>query len=165
MTSSEGHPAKMSTSPLPDQHSPETIALHVDKCLKIFNTLCEILSRPYAPFHDQIQLSDVRDEFGRFRIWSGNIGAHRTGRSSLDYRLRDASHIRQRVISLLQDLNEILQEGTFKFIRIRDAFLTASIVTSIGLGEKVPWDLVSSNSDDSEADEHNVDAQAVPTIA
>ena len=88
-----------------------TIAGYVVTCLKAFNILCQILSKPYHEFQDQIQLEDVKDELGRFRIWSGNIGAHRKGCSSLDYRLRDASHISRRVIGLLQDLNQTLQDG------------------------------------------------------
>lgn len=91
-------------------YSSETIAFCVEKVLKAFNTVSAVLVEPERPYKDQIQLSDIGDEHGRFRIWSGNIGAHRGGRSSLDYRLRDASHIRQRVISLLQDLTETLQD-------------------------------------------------------
>jgi hypothetical protein len=88
-----------------------TIASNVVTCLNAFNTLCHILSKSDHKSQDQIQLADVKDELGRFRIWSGNIGAHRKGRSSLDYRLRDASHISRRVIGLLQDLNQTLRDG------------------------------------------------------
>jgi hypothetical protein len=56
-------------------------------------------------------LPQVSDEFGRFKVWSSNIGAHRSGRSSLDYRLRDASHIQKRVLELLGDLSQSLDEG------------------------------------------------------
>ncbi|KAI0466997.1 hypothetical protein F4859DRAFT_283498 [Xylaria cf. heliscus] len=50
------------------------------------------------------------DEFARFKLWAGNIGAHRKGRSSLDWRLRDASHLRDLVIDLLTDLKSILRD-------------------------------------------------------
>ncbi|KAL1636600.1 hypothetical protein SLS56_001185 [Neofusicoccum ribis] len=56
----------------------------------------------------QVELSEVTDELGRFRIWAGSIGAHRKGRSSLDYRLRDASHIKKKVQTLLEDLNDVI---------------------------------------------------------
>ena len=88
-----------------------TIAAQVKNCMETFSALLVTLNDRSYQFQDQIQPEDVKDEFGRFRIWSGNIGAHRIGRSSLDYRLRDASHIRQRVVSLLDDLKEILQDG------------------------------------------------------
>ncbi|KAI0505729.1 hypothetical protein F5B22DRAFT_494797 [Xylaria bambusicola] len=50
------------------------------------------------------------DEFARFKIWAGNLGAHRRGRSSLDWRLRDASHLRELVINLLTDLKSSLHD-------------------------------------------------------
>lgn len=56
------------------------------------------------------------DEFDRFKLWAGNIGAHRQGQSSLDYRLRDASHIRERVLQLLAELQEAILEGSSHII-------------------------------------------------
>lgn len=53
----------------------------------------------------------VNDQVARFKVWAGNIGAHRKGRSSLDYRLREASHIRAQIIRLLGDLLDALQDG------------------------------------------------------
>nr|POF20018.1 hypothetical protein CFP56_52267 [Quercus suber] len=52
----------------------------------------------------------LQDELGRFRIWAGNVSAHRpkTSRRSLEYRLRDASTLQERVLSLLQDLQAAL---------------------------------------------------------
>ncbi|KAG6986645.1 hypothetical protein G7Y79_00075g099170 [Physcia stellaris] len=35
-------------------------------------------------------------------MWAANIGAHKTGQSSLDFRLRDASHIRNQILKLLK---------------------------------------------------------------
>ena len=96
-----------------------TIKGHVEGCLESFQALTLALNGPNRNFGDQITLEDVEDELGRFRIWSGNIGAHRIGRSSLDYRLRDASHIRKRVVSLLEDLKEILQEGMWQAWKTR----------------------------------------------
>ncbi|KAI0877118.1 hypothetical protein GGS24DRAFT_488134 [Hypoxylon argillaceum] len=52
----------------------------------------------------------ILDEFARFKLWAGNIGAHRTGRSSLEWRLRDASHLRDLVVNLLTDLKNALQD-------------------------------------------------------
>src|SRR5437764_8569286 len=105
----EGHPQRFRQTDLETMSSPgnvefePTIAHYVVTCLETFNILCHDLSKPEHEFQNHIQLADVKDELGRFRIWSGNIGAHRKGRSSLDYRLRDASHISRRVIDLLQD--------------------------------------------------------------
>lgn len=51
--------------------------------------------------------------FGRFKMWAGNCGAHRTGRASLDYRLREALHLHQQVVHLLNCLERALVEGGF----------------------------------------------------
>lgn len=89
-----------------------TIAAHVITCINSFNRLRSLLQTPNCLFQDQIPLSAVVDELGRFRVWSGNIGGLQTGPASLDYRLREASHVRQQVIKLLADLNFALQEAS-----------------------------------------------------
>jgi hypothetical protein len=55
--------------------------------------------------------SDIQDELGRFRVWAGNIAAHRPSHSrrSLEYRLRDSSRLRDTVLSLLRDLKRALR--------------------------------------------------------
>ncbi|KAK3493374.1 hypothetical protein B0T13DRAFT_50138 [Neurospora crassa] len=41
----------------------------------------------------------------RFKLWAGSLGAHRpSGTKSLEYKLRDASLIRNHILSLLRDL-------------------------------------------------------------
>ena len=52
------------------------------------------------------EASYLEDELGRFKIWAGNIAAHRPAHSrrSLEYRLRDSSGLQEMVLSLLQDL-------------------------------------------------------------
>ncbi|KAI8950036.1 hypothetical protein F4801DRAFT_590656 [Xylaria longipes] len=65
----------------------------------------------------------ISDQLSKFKLWAGNIGAHRTGRSSLDYRLRDSSHLHTQVMTLLDDLITSLHE-----------------VHSILSGETLPWD-------------------------
>ncbi|KAL1850626.1 hypothetical protein Plec18170_006911 [Paecilomyces lecythidis] len=50
------------------------------------------------------------DELGRLRVWAANIGPHQTGESSLDYWLRDASHIKNETVKLLQRLQDLLND-------------------------------------------------------
>ncbi|KAI0156843.1 hypothetical protein GGR57DRAFT_491348 [Xylariaceae sp. FL1272] len=54
-----------------------------------------------------------------FKLWSGNIGAHRKGRSSLDWRLRDASNLKDLVTNLLVDLNKTLHDDEVGFGEIQ----------------------------------------------
>jgi hypothetical protein len=84
------------------------IASHVSQCYCSFEKLRQLLEKE---LREDINLSDVVDELGRFRVWAANIGAHRRGRMSLDFQLRDALHIKERIHSLLQDLNDKVQQG------------------------------------------------------
>jgi hypothetical protein len=85
-------------------------------CLSLFNAL---VARKDLIAHDaEVPTSLWTDELGRLRVWAANIGGHQTGQSSLDYRLRDASHIKDQVIRLLEslqrslvDLQEVLGES------------------------------------------------------
>ncbi|KAL8957876.1 MAG: hypothetical protein Q9193_004961 [Seirophora villosa] len=63
-------------------------------------------------------IPDWEDERGRLRMWAANIGAHQTGQSSLEFRLRDSSQIQQQIIRLLgnlalqlEDARTVLTEG------------------------------------------------------
>ncbi|RYC86508.1 hypothetical protein BFJ63_vAg10650 [Fusarium oxysporum f. sp. narcissi] len=105
-----------------------TIADHVSACLQEFNSLCSSPaiwtdSIPDEGTQSDISLVKLQNELSRFKVWSGNIGAHRKGRSSLDHRLRDASNIRDQVVELLEDLRESLQDAK-------------DILT----GQTTPWD-------------------------
>ncbi len=103
----------------------ETISSQVSQCLTLFRSLVE----PPDPdglklsFTDANVVHQMVDEQSRFKVWSGSLGAHRTGTSSLDYRLRDASHIKDQVGKLLKDLLQLLQDAL-----------------AIAKGELTPWD-------------------------
>jgi hypothetical protein len=66
----------------------------------------------------------LRDDCGRLRVWSENVGAHRTGRVSLDHRLREATKAKQLVLDLLNDLTEALRNGSISIISINVLFLS-----------------------------------------
>lgn len=86
------------------------ISAHVDTCGRSFVSLAQGLeaSRYFAA---QIQPTALNDEFDRFKIWAGNIAAHRKGRRSLEYRLRDAAHLKQETHNLLLALRDSLENG------------------------------------------------------
>ncbi|KAH8749410.1 hypothetical protein F5882DRAFT_488661, partial [Hyaloscypha sp. PMI_1271] len=54
----------------------------------------------------------VGDSYGQFKIWAGNIGALQPiqSASSLDYRLREVPKVSKQVVTLLQDLDESLED-------------------------------------------------------
>jgi hypothetical protein len=80
----------------------------VRSCLTKFTSL--VFSAALADHAQEVSLQRWKDEMGRLRIWSANIGAHQRGQSSLDFRLRDASHIRSQTINLLQGLEDLLND-------------------------------------------------------
>jgi hypothetical protein len=76
------------------------------ECLSLFNAQ---VARDDLVTHDaEVPQSLWLDELGRLRVWAANIGAHQIGQSSLDYRLRDASHIKDQIIRLLERLQRLL---------------------------------------------------------
>lgn len=60
------------------------------ECLRRFTFLTTHLE--LSTFEVEVPQAAWGDELGRLRVWAANIGAHQTGQSSLDYRLRNASH-------------------------------------------------------------------------
>ncbi|KAK8022536.1 hypothetical protein PG993_013303 [Apiospora rasikravindrae] len=95
----------------------------VRDCLEAFDSVLSSRIGHERKADESLALAKINDEQGKFKVWSGNIGAHRKGTSSLDYRLRDASNLRQEVQNLLEDLLEALADAK----RIFD-------------GEVQPWD-------------------------
>jgi hypothetical protein len=71
----------------------------------------------------------LRDEFGRLRVWSGNLGALQKGHSCLDYRLRDSPLLSSNVLKLLQELEQNLSEGRF-LLPPSDLYLTGKQLRS-----------------------------------
>ena len=80
-----------------------SISTALRECLRIFNVL--VTQGEWKTQESQVEW---KDELGKLRIWSANVGAHQTGTSSLEYRLRDASHVRDQIIDLLLDLKKLL---------------------------------------------------------
>lgn len=84
------------------------ITVLVTRSLSLFESLTLALE------DDHIQASQARLYLSRFKLWVGNLGAHHgSGLRSLEYKLRDASHIRKLVISLLSDLCRSIERGIY----------------------------------------------------
>ena len=96
-----------------DALASDAIAARCNVCSNLFNQLSDVLrsTHPDSPYRIYVTDSAVQDEIGRFRVWLGNVGAHRSGRVSLDYRLREAAHMRDSVLDLLKDLEDNINEG------------------------------------------------------
>ncbi len=88
-----------------------TIAEAVEVCSTSFRRLYKALESAKSDSRPQISLACVTDQHGRFNVWAGNLGAYQHGRSSLDYRLREASQIRKEFVKVLEYLKETLDDG------------------------------------------------------
>ncbi|KAH7223000.1 hypothetical protein BKA60DRAFT_668921 [Fusarium oxysporum] len=107
----------------------QRIAAVVTQCIDCFGKIVRAPTNlaPNSPTFGR----DMADQQTRFNVWAGNIGAHRTGLSSLDYRLRDSSQIEDQVLSLLKDLIELMQDAH-----------------DILMGNEVPWDKINAGDDE-----------------
>lgn len=91
-------------------------------CLSLTKNFAAGLKRSDAKIPKGLDVK-VSDQACRLAVWAGNIGAHKTGSSSLDFRLRDTPRIKDAVVGLLCDLKRILENG----------------LAVLG-GEVTPWD-------------------------
>ncbi|KAH7310916.1 hypothetical protein B0I35DRAFT_439884 [Stachybotrys elegans] len=111
-----------------------SIAGRVAHCLGGFKSISSNYHSTELEESKETVVTAIQDELARFKLWSGNIGAHRTGRSSLDHRLRDSSRLREQVVRLLDELAKSLDE-----------------VKEILSGNATPWD--EETTDTSEIDD------------
>ena len=88
-----------------------SISSSIIDCLKSFNQFIEDIKHPQEANVVGLVARAWEDELGRLRLWAANTGAHQTGQSSLDFRLRDASHVREQIQKLLQGLVRRLQDA------------------------------------------------------
>lgn len=109
-----------------------SIATSVRGCLELFQTL-DSLPSPLPNASHQTALAAITEEETRFKVWSRNMSAHSSGTRSLQFRLRDASHLQKHVLALLADLSELLDDAL-----------------AIIQGKKIPWDQI---EDDKLSDE------------
>ena len=79
--------------------------------MRSFNEFIQQIKAPDCEAVEGLSIRGWEDELGRLRVWAANIGAHQTNQSSLDFRLRDASHVREQIIKLLYSLNRRLDDA------------------------------------------------------
>ncbi|TVY73511.1 E3 ubiquitin-protein ligase RSP5 [Lachnellula suecica] len=88
------------------------IATRAKRCLELFGGLVAL--QPDEQLDLDLSAAEAVDSLGRFKIWAGNIGALQPFelKSSLDYRLRDASKISAQVVDLLNELAESIEDAS-----------------------------------------------------
>lgn len=83
-----------------------------NRCDNSFKELIDALQAPERDFGEKLTLASIREDYGRFKVWRGNTGAHQnpSRRISLDYRLRDSKFYRDKIIRHLLDLTDALNQ-------------------------------------------------------
>lgn len=76
-----------------------------------FQNLSNALNTNNVEWTNSIDHEALEDEMGRFRVWSGNLGALQKGHSSLDYRLRDSPLLSSNALKFLKELEDNLHEA------------------------------------------------------
>ena len=85
------------------------IPTYVQRCATGFHAVIAALYH-LPPSIGKCSADALSDELGRFRIWRCNIRAHRIGRRSLEFQVRDDIEIREHFIELLLGLEEVLRD-------------------------------------------------------
>lgn len=80
-------------------------------CMRSFSRLIAALATGGQEHRESMPPEKIEIEHGRFKIWSGNLGALRSDRSSLDFRLRESLIMQTNVMKLLMKLDLILQSS------------------------------------------------------
>ncbi|KAF2005380.1 hypothetical protein P154DRAFT_457349 [Amniculicola lignicola CBS 123094] len=89
-----------------------TIRLATAVNIRNFQELSAALSDGDSKYSHLVDPVALEDEFGRLRVWAGNLGALQKGHSSLDYRLRDSPLLSSNALKFLGELETNLSEAT-----------------------------------------------------
>ena len=71
--------------------------------MRSFNEVIELI-RILDQKEKNVLVAAWGDELGHLRIWTANVGVDHLNQAPLDWRFRDASHIRDQTLSLLENL-------------------------------------------------------------
>ena len=88
---------------------PETIGENAKACLDLFAQGILLLAQDDAPDARR----GLQDEFGRFKLWTSNIGVFAELHSSLDFRLREFSDIKEPFLRQLATIESRLRQCMF----------------------------------------------------
>ena len=88
-------------------------------CVRRFDELVKSLAVCPEELYRHMSPRTVENDFARFKIWCGNLGALQRGRSSLDVRLRDSAVMRETVLRFLSQLQDSLKQSTFHELSVQ----------------------------------------------
>lgn len=93
------------------QNTMTSISNATSLCMRSFSLLTTALAAGEREHWESMPPEKIEMEHERFKIWSGNLGALKNGRSSLDSRLRESTLMQSNIMKLLTRLDLILQNS------------------------------------------------------
>ncbi|KAK6852350.1 hypothetical protein PG995_010901 [Apiospora arundinis] len=113
------------------------IASQASLCLAQFQVVAELAANDAELRH---VAPSIEDQNSRLRVYIRNIGADREGthRGSLEYRLRDSSNIRLRVLKFLASLLELLEDEVKDILKHISKTITCLMRLSIVIQSPAP---------------------------
>ncbi|KAI4237660.1 MAG: hypothetical protein LQ349_001689 [Xanthoria aureola] len=111
-----------SVSGMSDEANDEvtSIAVKFSDCLGSYRQLYFWLTNRHIQGLQDIDLTEVSDNYGRLKVWGADSGALRTGRGSLDDILRTDKNLRSILLDLLGDLLEAIGRARLAFQETED---------------------------------------------
>ncbi|KAK9857129.1 hypothetical protein MYU51_021779 [Penicillium brevicompactum] len=85
-----------------------TIATAIQESLKHLDRI--VASQALEKYQNEVVPDLWFNELGRLRVWTANLGAHQTGQFSLEFRLREASHLKDQTMRALGRLQRTIQD-------------------------------------------------------
>lgn len=82
-----------------------------DSIAEIARNVATVFARARAKQLEPHLRSELENELGRFKIWSGNLGVFAPGRASADYRLRDDADVKEVLIQMLDRLRQSTKQA------------------------------------------------------
>ena len=74
-----------------------------------FNKLIQLTR--HANLESFIDERILQDEYGRFKLWSRSLAAHKLGTESLDHHLQDSPRLLELIRDVLHELESALYQG------------------------------------------------------
>jgi hypothetical protein len=129
------------------------------ECVDLFSVLVDVLQEKISKDTTlALRGEAIQEAMDKYSMWAGNLGAGNFGpeyKKSLDYRLREASFYKLQVLSLMKDLQIVLERAlvlTRGVLSVDDASPVSDSEDSGTIGaeeeEDSPWEV----SSDSEGD-------------
>lgn len=107
----------------------DPISFNVNQCRRRFDSIFESFSQ--ATNQCNVDVHCIKDEYGRFKLWAGSLGAHKIGAKSLDARLAESPRIHETVLSIVRNLEWALEQcecfGTTLIVEECSLFLSFAV--------------------------------------